>query len=428
MKRAPSSEAFQEAIAGVLPSVVFIQVEAVPRGLLLVPPYGEPTQIGPVPVGAGSGMLLDAEGHILTSAHALQRADRVTATLYDGRQLEARVVAFDPATDVAVASVEADALPAATLGDSDTLEVGQWVLAVGSPLGLRFSATVGIVSATGRAIGILSHAAEPHRAAPLEAFVQTDAAINPGNSGGPLVDLDGRIVAMNTAIVSPTGAFTGVGFAVPINLARRVAEDLIRHGEVRRAYLGVALSDVDVADIEVYRLPGPEGAEVIHLEEDSPAARAGIDLGDVIVGVDDTKVRIASDFQAALVARQPGDRVRLHVIRYGEEHDIPVELGLITSGVRPEPSAPVADETQANLGFAAAEEAGRIIIAAVQPFSPAARAGIRPGQVVQAVNRQPVHSAAEFVNALQGLRQDALSLIVEDPQAGRTIINYRVRP
>ena len=269
-------------------------------------------------------------------------------------------------------------MPIAQLGSSDALTLGQWVLALGSPLGLEFTVTAGIVSAKERSIGILSAARreEGVQAAPLEDFIQTDAAINPGNSGGPLVDLTGRVVGINSAIASPTGVFAGYGFAVPIDLARRVAEQLIRFGEVRRPYLGVNLDAVDQVDAQAYSLPSPAGAEVVRIEERSPADRAGLELGDVIVGVGDQRVRTVSELQARLARLDPGSTVPLRVIRYGRELSANVELGLVRSGVRPRPTPATEGDEPARAGFGVAQRSRQVIITVVRPYSAAARAGV----------------------------------------------------
>lgn len=424
----PTGRTFRTAIDAVLPSVVFVQVEISPAGLFPLPPGGgTPTPVEPVPIGAGSGVVIAADGRILTNAHMVSRADRVALTLYDGRQTEARVVALDPATDIAVLDAEADDLPAAPLGRSSDLAVGQWVLAVGSPLGLSFSATAGIVSATGRAIGVLARAAAGERTPPLEHFIQTDAAINPGNSGGPLIDVDGRVVGVTSAIASQSGAFSGVGFAIPIDLARRIAHDLMRHGEVRRPFIGALLAEVDDADVALYELPAAEGAEIVHLAEDGPAERAGVELGDVIVELDGDPVRSVGDFRAALIAREPDDEVTLSLIRYGRTIEVPVRLGVMRTGGRPEPPPPLEGERAAELGFAVGLADGRPAVAAVRPFSRAARAGVRPGQVIVSANRREVRSVDDLAAAIGDSKHDVLSLIVVDPEVGRTILNYRLK-
>mgnify|MGYP001207954325 CR=1 FL=1 len=431
--RAPSSQTFHQAVEAMLPSVVFIQIEARPvvAGGLFGPfpdelHEGIPDG-GRLPAeGAGSGIIVSEDGYILTSDHVVQQADRVTVLLHDRRQFEARVVARDPSTDVAVVKIDGDDLPVARLGDSDDLELGDWVLALGSPLGLQFSVTAGVVSAVGRAIGILNNAQEgQQRTAPLEHFIQTDAAINPGNSGGPLVNLEGEVVGINTAIASPTGFFAGYGFAVPINLARRVAAQLIEHGYVRRAYLGLLLNNVNQADAEVYGLEAAQGAEVVSIESISPAAKAGVELGDVIVGIANKPVHSVSDLQAALATLEPGSTVHVDIVRYGQPVRVPVELGLIRSGVKPEPPPPAEGPTR--VGFSLATESGRLVVAAVRPYSAAARAGVRAGQTIIAVNRHEVATVEDFVEAVNNGNRGVVSLVVEDPMIGRTIINFELR-
>lgn len=434
----PSTSAFQSATERALPAVVFIQVEARPR-IMSVGPFGFPVrpqrspqqpQTPLVPFGSGSGVFFREGGYILTNNHVVQNAERVTVTLYDRRTFEAQVVARDPSTDIAVVRVEADNLPVAQLGESDSLRLGQWVLALGSPLGLQFSVTAGIVSATGRSIGILAASApasddEANRAAPLEDYIQTDAAINAGNSGGPLIDLDGRVIGINSAIASPTGSFAGYGFAVPIALARMVADQLIRYGEVRRPYLGVSLDDVEPVDVKVYSLPEPTGAEVVRVEPDSPADRAGIELGDVIVRVGNTPVKTVADLQTAVARLEPNTSTTLGVIRFGREVSLEVSPGVVTSGTRPEPAPAGAGPARA--GLQVAQQGERVVIAGVQPFSSAARAGIRAGQVIVSANGREIETVEELVQAVQGATNDALSLVVEDPEAGRVIINFELQ-
>ncbi|MFW6202383.1 MAG: S1C family serine protease, partial [Gemmatimonadota bacterium] len=330
----PSSQTFRRAVDAVLPAVVYVEVEpTMPRGRRALPfpiPPGE-TPPGDPGIDAGSGVIFSSDGYILTSNHVVRDAGRVRVTLHDRRQFDARVLARDPSTDVAIVQIEAEELPTASFGDSDGLQTGDWVLAVGSPLGLLFTATAGIVSATGRQVGIIGTGGDVGalEVAPLEYFIQTDAAINPGNSGGPLIDLGGRVVGVNTAIVSPTGVFAGIGFAVPIDLARSVARDLIEFGEVRRPFLGVVLEDVDAADVDVYDLPSMAGAEIVSVQPESPAAEAGLEVGDVVVALDGEEIQNVGDLQAALAGLEPGTEAVLDVIRAGRRVRIPLELGLV---------------------------------------------------------------------------------------------------
>ena len=437
----PTASAFQTAASRALPAAVFIQVEARPPRLLMTPfgPVAAPDQPGAaqaptplLPMGSGSGVIFRDGGYVLTNNHVVRQAERVTITTYDRRTFEAQVIARDPSTDIAVVRVEGDGLPVAQLGVSDSLRLGQWVLALGSPLGLQFSVTAGIVSATGRSIGILAASVGEgedgrNQAPPLEDFIQTDAAINPGNSGGPLVDLEGRVIGINTAIASPTGTFTGYGFAVPIDLARLVADQLIRFGEVRRPYLGVALDDVEPVDLRVYSLREPLGAEVIRVEQGSPAERAGVQLGDVIVRLGDTPVRTVAELQMALARLEANARVPLRVIRFGREVTLDIAPGVVRSGGRPPPPPAVA-RGPGRAGLQVAEQGGRVVIAGVQRYSAAARAGVRAGQVIVSANGRQIASVEQLAEVIREARNDALSLVVDDPQAGRVIINYTLAP
>ncbi|MFW6079706.1 MAG: PDZ domain-containing protein, partial [Gemmatimonadota bacterium] len=282
---------------------------------------------------------------------------------------------------------------------------------------------------------------------PLEHFIQTDAAINPGNSGGPLVGLDGRVIGMNTAIASPTGYYSGYGFAVPIDLVRRVADDLIRYGAVHRPRLGVALQDVNPADAEVYRLDRPRGAEIVRVEEGGPADRAGLRLGDVIVAVGGDPIESSGDLTARLARMQPGDEVALDVVRYGDRVRLTVELDAFEPAVATRRGADDAEEGGASLlGFQATEltpalarrfgiaadegdsPRGSVVIARVHAASSAARAGLAPGMRIERVDGRAIDDVDSFERAVSGVEpDDVVSLVVRLPDGTRTIVNYRVQ-
>jgi S1-C subfamily serine protease len=323
---------FGAVVAEVLPAIVFIQAEATPpRGIEQLLPGVEELAEGPLPIGAGSGVIFRDDGYILTNNHVVQDAERVLVVLHDRRYFEAQVIGRDPSTEVAVVRIPATGLPVARLGDSDAVQLGEWVLAMGSPLGLQFSVTAGIVSGTGRAIGILG--AQPDQAAALESFIQTDAALSPGNSGGPLVNAAGEVVGINTAVAAPRGVPAGYGFAIPSDIARRVAEQLIEFGEVRRPYLGLLLMDVSPAVARAHDLPTVSGAMVVQAEPGSPAGTAGLRQGDVIMGIADRAVLTVSDLQARLAQLQVGSTTSLTVLRGGRQTEVRVELGGVRSGV-----------------------------------------------------------------------------------------------
>ncbi|MBD0319131.1 MAG: trypsin-like peptidase domain-containing protein, partial [Gemmatimonadetes bacterium] len=328
------SSAFRAASSAALPAVVFIQVESAARQVnAQIPPEMRGTPFedlfrgqqrsGPSQQSSGSGFIVSQDGYVITNNHVVENASRVKVILNDRRELDARVVGRDANTDIAVLKVDAKNLPVVRLGGSDALETGDWVLALGYPLSLGQTTTAGIVSAKGRSLGIMAR--NTGATSPLEHFIQTDAAINPGNSGGPLVDLQGRVVGVNSAIASPTGYYSGYGFAVPIDLAKRVADDLIRYGVVHRPMLGVEIRDAAPADAEVFGLPAPEGA-VISSEPKAGARDAGLRLGDVIVTVDGAPVERTGQLQRIIATHRPGDEVRLGLVRYGERREVTVRL------------------------------------------------------------------------------------------------------
>jgi serine protease Do len=433
------SGAFRAAAAQALPAVVQITTVAVadvPQQALPFHPEGMEQRMQ----GSGSGFIFDAQGYILTNHHVVRNALHVNVVMLDGREYTAEVIGADPSTDVAVIRVEparGETLPVIQFGDSDLLRVGDWVLALGNPLGLTFTATAGIVSAQGRSLGILSQASET----PLEAFIQTDAAINPGNSGGPLVDLNGRVVGINTAIQSPTGLFAGAGFAIPIALARKVADDIVRFGVVHRPRLGIQIDDVSAADAEVYRLPAITGAAITSVTPGTPADRAGLQLGDVIVSIEDRPIHTVAELQARVARFQPGDRIRVGYIRYGSAGSANVELGEFEAA-QPRTPAPRPEREHNPLGFNVtplpAQIAGRMgirgdnvpVVSRVDPLGPAARM-LRQGHVIRKFNGRDVRTIRELERYAAGIRSgDVVSLIViaaGDAEGVPMIVNYRAQ-
>jgi serine protease Do len=444
------SSAFRAASSAALPAVVFIQVESQARQVSAqVPPEmrgtpfedffrGGPQRSGPSQ-SSGSGFIVSADGYVITNNHVVAGASRVKVIMSDRRELDARVVGRDANTDIAVLKVEARNLPVARLGNSDALATGDWVLALGYPLTLGQTTTAGIVSAKGRSIGIMGR--NTGATAPLEHFIQTDAAINPGNSGGPLVDLQGRVVGVNSAIASPTGYYSGYGFAVPIDLAKRIADDLIRYGVVHRPMLGVEIRDAAAADAEVFGLRAPEGA-VISSEPKAGARDAGLRLGDVIVAVDGTPVRNSGDLMETVMRKQPGDEVALEIVRYGRRQQAKVKLATFDTprAARAPGDAPAEAESVAErLGFQAApvtpdiarqlrmEAAEGVVVTAVDPAGPAA-AQLMPGFRVERFNGRDIRTAADLRSAMAAVRPGAVvSMIGIRPDGAQTIVNFRAR-
>ena len=439
------SRSFRAAAQAALPAVVFVSVEREagaggrggvnPFDFFFGPQVPEGGEMPPQQ-GSGSGFIYSRDGHVITNHHVIEGADFVQVRLVDGREYQAEVIGSDPQSDVAVLQIEergrAD-LPVAKVGSSDPLQVGDWVLALGSPLDLEATVTAGIVSAKRRQL--------TGRPSALEAFIQTDAAINPGNSGGPLVDLTGSVVGINTAILGGRG-FIGYGFAIPIDLAKKVVSDILEYGEVRRPQLGVQIGSVTAVDAEVYGLPAVRGAEVVQVVEDSPAARAGLEIGDVILAIDGEEVADAAALTTTLAERQPGEEVDLTVFRDGRERRIEVELGRFDNG-EAEPAQEQRRRGQASretLGFhteqltpAIAERLGHertegVVIADVAQFSTAFNAGVRAGQILLRINGQPVETPADVERIAEEIEhRQVVSLRIVDASFGETIINYRVR-
>ncbi len=442
------SAAFRYAAQRELPAVVHVEVQGHTQRIATTqdPFQGTPFQgmfpgfggrgVQPQRVEAsGSGFIFRPDGYILTNNHVVAGADKVRVVLQDKREFTARVVGADPNTDVAVIKVDASNLPVAALGDSDPLQVGDWVVALGYPLDLGATVTSGIISAKGRQIGILD---SKGASAPVEHYIQTDAAINPGNSGGPLVDLTGRVVGINSAIASPTGYWSGYGFAVPIDLARRVAEDLMRFGTVHRPKLGVQIADVSPADAQVYHLPSTSGAVVKAITPPSPAADAGIQLGDVIVSVNGTPVPSSGDLMEQVARHAPGETVKLGVIRYGRSLTMDVKLGQFEAGATDRRTQSTGDDSgMGRLGFAVraltpdlADQLGirrtsGVVVSDVDPAGAAARAGVRPGMIIERMDGEPVRSPGDVeAHARAAGSGRAVSLLLRTQDGSEVVINF----
>ncbi len=325
-------DAFAAVVEAVRPAVVFIRSEAQAQTTRRNSPFDnffrDPRNVDPQPRrGSGSGFIISEDGYIITNNHVVEGATRITVKLLDRRTFQADIVGTDPNTDVAIIKIDASGLTAVSFGDSDDVRIGEWALAIGNPLGEAFSFTVtaGIVSAKGRRLdGLQTQAYRIHD------FIQTDAAINPGNSGGPLVNIHGQVIGVNSAIVSQTGTYTGYGFAIPINLARTVSEQLITTGKVTRAILGVEIREVTAEDAEYVGLDSIFGVTVQNYSNDidSPAERAGLELGDIIVELDGEHVSYVAELQQNIGFRRPGEQVEVTVARRGgERRTLTVTLG-----------------------------------------------------------------------------------------------------
>ena len=401
-------------------------------------PFGEghrfqmpPGQGMPRPSGLGSGVIFDTSGLIMTNNHVVADGGTVKVRLHDGREFVASEVLTDPRTDIAVVKIEgAEDLVAARLGNSDTMAIGDWVLALGQPFGLESTVTAGIISAKHRGIGI----------AQREAFLQTDAAINPGNSGGPLVNLDGEVIGINTAISTRSGGNEGIGFAVPVNRAKWVAQQLAKDGVVRRAYLGVVIQPVTQELADQFKVKPREGVVVSEVLPDTPAAKAGVQSGDVIVEFAGIQVGSSQELIALVEQAELGKPHALKIKRNGKTLELaftpeaqPEDYGLAR---RDTPSGRPSNNMQLNelgveigsLDAQVAEQLGLqgvegVVITQVNPGSPADRAGLESGMVITQVNRQPV---ADLETAEKILKEaslkDGILLLIRTAQGSRFVV------
>ena len=346
---------------------------------------------------AGSGVIVDAaRGLVLTNHHVIRDAQEVVVTLKDRRQLKARLVGTDPGTDIALLRVPADGLTALLLGDSDAVNVGDFVVAIGNPFGIGQTVTSGIVSALGRSgLGIEGY----------EDFIQTDASINPGNSGGALVNLKGELVGINTAIIGPSGGNVGIGFAVPVNMARQVMAQIERFGEVRRGRLGVSTADLTPEAARQLRVKAAEGALVVAVETGSSADKAGLRKGDVLVSANGRPIRGASDVRNRVGLTPVGDDIMLGVERAGGRLAVRVRIAepYTVTGSAGEAVPQLVGARVANIepGMPLHGYVEGVIVVSVEPGSPALRNGLRPGDIVYGVNRRRVRSVYELLAALR---------------------------
>src|SRR5262245_41865782 len=417
------SRTFVSVAKQVKPAVVNIDVVEKSRRSSMRMPEGFP-QIPGFPQfedtprrqrGTGSGVIISQDGYILTNNHVAGDAEQINVKLADGRELKARVIGKDSETDLAVIKVDAQNLPYAKLGDSDALEQGEWVIALGSPFGLQQTMTAGIVSATGRDLGV--------QGGQFTNFIQTDASINPGNSGGPLINMDGEVVGINTLIFSQTGTSSGIGFAIPANLASKVYAQLIKSGKVTRGYLGVSLRPISPALAKATGFSGSEGAVVDDLPRDySPAGNAGLRSGDVIVEFDGKHVTSPKQLTEMVADTPVGKPTQLKYVREGRTEVATVKLGERPSrigesdqgdkGDDPEEAAPT------KLGISVSEVnpsiaremklriPSGVAVTRVQPNSPAAEAGLQPGDVIHRINRMPVTNRQDYLHALTTLKSE----------------------
>ena len=365
-----------------------------PRNDLLERFFGGRIPRAPQPrQGVGSGFIIDSDGTILTNYHVVGEAEKISVTLSDGKRYDAKVIGKDQKTDIAVIKIDAGReLPAVSLGDSDRLEVGEWVVAIGNPFGLDHTVTSGIVSAKGRQIG----------AGPYDNFIQTDASINPGNSGGPLINLRGEVVGINTAIFSQTGGNIGIGFAIPTNSVKDLLPQLKDKGRVVRGYLGTTVQKITPEIAISLGIKESGGALVADVVRGSPAEKAGIKTGDVIIEFDRKEIKDSSDLPPVVARVAPGTTVELKVLREGKQVSLPITVGelkdneIVASGQESDLGLsvqPVTPDIAQSLGL---ERAEGLVVSSVKPGSAAEEAGLRSGDVITQINRRPVKNLAEY--------------------------------
>jgi len=357
----------------------------------------------PTQVGTGSGVIISEDGYIVTNNHVIADADDIEVTLHDNRNYKAKVVGVDPSTDLALIQIKEKELPTVAFANSDDVRVGQWVMAVGNPMGLNSTVTAGIISAMGRNINILKDKYA------VEDFIQTDAAINPGNSGGALVNLDGSLVGINTAIASPTGTFTGYGFAVPTNIVNKVIEDLLQYGTVQRGVLGVMIRTVDGSWAKEKELKVTQGVYVDSLLQNSAARKAGIMKGDVIIAVDDVEIKTSPELQGVIARHRPGEKVALKVISSNKEKIVTVVLnnqegdtGLIVKDKREVVKILGAEleaidkELARKLNINGGVKVNKVLSGKLRRYTQ-----MRDGFIITEVNDKSIESVDEFVDLLE---------------------------
>lgn len=441
------SQTFRAAAATALPSVVTVQVTAEPQAQRRIPffPFGGDDPRGEMPpqIGTGSGFVFTDEGHIVTNNHVVANATSVQVRFADGRVYDnVEVIGRDPNTDVAVVKIQprsGDEIVPMEIGNSDAVQVGDWVLALGNPLSLGFTVTAGIVSAKGRSLGIIEGEV------PLESFIQTDAAINRGNSGGPLVDLYGRVVGVNTAIYSETGLYAGNGFAVPSAIAAKAANDIIEYGYVRRPRIGVLIQNVTEAQADLYDLDQIRGAYVTEVQPDGPAADAGIQPEDIILSLNGEPVETSTDLTTRLARMQPGDEVTLGILRDGRRQNIGLELGQFEMQ-RPETRVAATDRSaEEMLGIAVTDidqlsrqdiralrledtDMGGAVVTDVSRYGPAAGV-VAPGDIILEFNREEVANVRDLRRLAADVEEgDVVLLRIRRRATGNTgVVSFRVR-
>lgn len=438
------SQAFIETASKVTPAIVQItvvsEVENNPHDEFFFFPFKDMPK---EQRGSGSGIIISEDGYIVTNNHVVEHANKVTVGMYDKRTFDATVIGTDPLTDLAVIKIDANNLPVAYLGDSDQLKVGQWVMAIGNPLSLASTVTAGIVSAIGRGqLGLIKDSYG------VENFIQTDAAINPGNSGGALVDLSGAVVGVNSAIAtSGTGTYIGYGFAIPINLAKAVAKDLIANGKVNRGYIGINIGEVDNAIAKSIGLDKPRGIIIQGIVPGGSASESDLRSGDVILSVDGKEIDAPNQLQSYVASQTAGTTIKLKIFRDGETLDRKVTLKPREEDVKTEPISDKSDESKenkTNISTASFDDIGLtvknlndrdrsdfkvengVLITEVKHFSKAEDQKLFAGLVILEADRKEIDNVDDFTKAIDGKRGSALLLKVVDNKGNNRFVGLEI--
>lgn len=423
----PNAEGFAPVLAPVLPAVVSItssRIVSAPQSPFFNDPFfrhffgGQVAPQQQREMGLGSGVIVSPDGYILTNNHVVEKSNDVKVILSDKRQFPGKVIGTDPKTDIAVVQIAATGLPTVTLGDSTKLRVGDYAFAIGNPFGVGETATMGIISATGRnGLDIEDY----------EDFIQTDASINPGNSGGALLDARGQLIGINTAILSGggTGGNEGIGFAIPINMAKYVMDQILRYGKVERGYIGVGIQEVTPDLAKAFHVPPEKGALVGEVQPNSPGAKAGLQRGDVITELDGQPITGPNDLRLKVGAMAPAATVHLKVDRAGESKDFTVVLEETPSTKKAATSPSASGGNNVMSGVEVQDltsdirnqlgldpDVKGVVVTNVADASAAATAGLQRGDVIEQVNRQPVSSVADYDRLVRENGNKALVLLV----------------
>ncbi len=433
------SKAFTDVAENATPGVVFIKVENAPAEFngyghnpdnsrdpydlfseeffnrFFGSPYGKKRAPAPAQLSQGSGFIISGDGYVMTNYHVVRDAKHITVSLQNGmeRELKATLVGGDPHTDVAIIKiddVEGKDFPYLNFGNSDRVKVGEWAIAIGNPFQLEASVTVGVISAKGR---------QNLQITDLEDFIQTDAAINPGNSGGPLLNLDGEVIGINTAIVSRSGGYMGIGFAIPSAIAQTITKQIIESGEVTRGFLGVSLQPIDKDLADAFNLTNTDGALVADVVKGSPAEKAGLVQGDIVVKLNNTSVKTPAKLRNEILLLKPNTEIVLTVIRSGKKVKVPITLGSYDKengstaavsnhlGISVENLSPEIIRTY----HLSPEDTG-VVITGVKPGSLGSKNSLRPGFLIMAINHKKIHNVAEFNDALKNIEESKRALLL----------------